>query len=457
MFDQFTDRARKVMGLSRQEALRFNHDYIGTEHVLLGLILEGNGVAADVLKNLDVDPNRLRQEVERLITPGTTMVTMGQLPFTKRSKKMLELSLQEAGNLGHNYIGTEHLLLGLIREEEGIAARVLQRLNVRLEAVRAHIRELLGADPPAEAVQDMRDGLLTGRARRAMSLARDEAVRFRHDRIGTEHILLGIVEEEARDACELSTLLLRRIQVETEQLMAPGAEPVARGALLFTAGAEAVLELASKEAHELGHECVGTGHLLVGLIREKEGIAAKVLSASGIRLEDALADVRKRPGTAAPEETPVLPRRPSFVFDRYADRSRMVLGLARQEAQRFSHDYIGTEHVLLGLIAEGGGAADVLGKLGIDPKRARAETERRLTPGKTMVMTGQLPFTPAMKRVLELTLEEATALGHDSIRTEHLLLGLLREGRGTAAQALAALGVTLDAVRKALGPPAPPE
>jgi ATP-dependent Clp protease ATP-binding subunit ClpC len=147
MFDRFTDRARKVMGLARQEAQRFNHDYIGTEHVLLGLVQEGSGVAASVLKNLDIDLKKIRLEVEKLVSNGTTMVTMGQLPFTPRAKKVLELSLEEASNLGHTYIGTEHLLLGLIRENEGIAAQVLRNLSVKLDDVREEVLELLGADP----------------------------------------------------------------------------------------------------------------------------------------------------------------------------------------------------------------------------------------------------------------------------------------------------------------------
>jgi len=156
MFDRFTDRARKVMGLARQEAQRFNHDYIGTEHILLGLIQEGSGVASDVLKNLDVDLKKIRQEVEKLVSHGTTMVTMGQLPFTPRAKKVLELALEEASNLGHNYIGTEHLLLGLIREQEGIAAQVLQNIKVRLEDVREEVLELLGAEvsPGEDDVDD---------------------------------------------------------------------------------------------------------------------------------------------------------------------------------------------------------------------------------------------------------------------------------------------------------------
>ncbi len=146
MFDRFTDRARKVMGLARQEAQRFNHQYIGTEHILLGLIQEGSGVAANVLRNLEVDPEKIRVEVEKIVQDGPTMVTMGQLPFTPRAKKVLELASEEASNLRHNYIGTEHLLLGLIRENEGVAAQVLMNLNLKLEDVREEVLELLGAD-----------------------------------------------------------------------------------------------------------------------------------------------------------------------------------------------------------------------------------------------------------------------------------------------------------------------
>ena len=149
MFDRFTDRARKVMGLARQEAQRLNHEYIGTEHILLGLVQEGSGVAANVLKNLDVDLRKVRQEVEKLVKTGPSMVTMGRLPFTPRAKKVLELALEEASNLGHNYIGTEHILLGLIKEQDGKAAMVLTNLSIQLDTVRSEILDFLGAELPA--------------------------------------------------------------------------------------------------------------------------------------------------------------------------------------------------------------------------------------------------------------------------------------------------------------------
>jgi len=145
MFERFTDRARKVMALANQEAQRFNHEYIGTEHILLGLVKEGSGVGANVLKNLDVDIKKLRLEIEKLVKSGPDMVTMGKLPQTPRAKKVIEFAIEEARALNHNYIGTEHILLGLLRETEGIAAQVLMNLGLRLEEVRQEVLNLLGA------------------------------------------------------------------------------------------------------------------------------------------------------------------------------------------------------------------------------------------------------------------------------------------------------------------------
>jgi ATP-dependent Clp protease ATP-binding subunit ClpC len=132
------------MQLANQEAQRFNHEYIGTEHILLGLVKEGSGVAANVLKNLDVDLRKIRLEVEKLVQSGPEMVTMGKLPQTPRAKKVIEYSMEEARNLNHNYVGTEHILLGLLREQEGVAAQVLMNLGLKLEDVRDEVLNLLG-------------------------------------------------------------------------------------------------------------------------------------------------------------------------------------------------------------------------------------------------------------------------------------------------------------------------
>ncbi len=174
MFERFTDRARKVMALANQEAQRFNHEYIGTEHILLGLVKEGSGVGATVLKNLDVDIKKLRLEVEKLVKSGPDMVTMGKLPQTPRAKKVIEYAIEEARALNHNYVGTEHILLGLLRETEGIAAQVLMNLGLKLEDVRQEVLNLLGASVDEEALGlDMKMGPTLARKSKSKTPALD--------------------------------------------------------------------------------------------------------------------------------------------------------------------------------------------------------------------------------------------------------------------------------------------
>jgi ATP-dependent Clp protease ATP-binding subunit ClpC len=149
-FDKFTERARRVLTLAQEEAHRFNHNYIGTEHILLGLVREGDGVAAKVLANLGVELNKVRSAVEFIIGRGDRTV-LGEIGLTPRAKKVIELAVDEARRLNHSYIGTEHLLLGLVREGEGIAAGVLESLGVNLERVRAETTRILSQSAPQAA------------------------------------------------------------------------------------------------------------------------------------------------------------------------------------------------------------------------------------------------------------------------------------------------------------------
>jgi ATP-dependent Clp protease ATP-binding subunit ClpC len=151
MLERLTERAKKVLALANQEAQRFNHECVGTEHYLLGLVKEGTGVGANVLKNLGLDLHRVRLEVEKVVRPGPEMVQISALPKTPRAKKVLEYALEEARNLNHNYIGTEHILLGLLRERDCVAAQVLMNMGLKLEDVRAEVLELIGAGPDQTA------------------------------------------------------------------------------------------------------------------------------------------------------------------------------------------------------------------------------------------------------------------------------------------------------------------
>ena len=172
MFERFTDRARRVVVLAQEEARLLNHNYIGTEHILLGLIHEGEGVAAKALESLGISLEGVRGQVEELIGQGGSSPS-GHIPFTPRAKKVLELSLREALQLGHNYIGTEHILLGLIREGEGVAAQVLVKLGADLSRVRQQVIQLLsgyaGSGGPMGAASEKAGATAGGRGTEAQS------------------------------------------------------------------------------------------------------------------------------------------------------------------------------------------------------------------------------------------------------------------------------------------------
>ncbi len=143
MYERFLDRAKKVMQTANQEAQRFNHEYIGTEHILLGLAKDEDCVAMKVLKRLGISAKVLRREVEKLVQSGSEMITMGRLPQTPRAKKVIEYAMEEARNLNHNYVSTEHLLLGMMREDKCVAAQALMKLGLTIEKVREAVLAVL--------------------------------------------------------------------------------------------------------------------------------------------------------------------------------------------------------------------------------------------------------------------------------------------------------------------------
>jgi ATP-dependent Clp protease ATP-binding subunit ClpA len=318
-FDKFTDRARKVLRLAQEEAQHFQHNYIGTEHILLGLVREQEGVAAQVLMSMGVDLRGVRSAVEFIIGRGDRIV-LGEVGLTPRAKKVIEFAVDEARSMNHHYIGTEHLLLGLIREGEGIGAGVLQSMGVNLEKVRTSTIRILSRSSdtiigPSETIQDEqpegnsgetpiiepdpvraavrrisgqeRFDTFTERSRKVLALAREEAERFDHNYIGTEHLLLGLVKEGDGIAAQVLRSMgldLRKVRESVEFIIGRG-DRIVLGPIGLTPRSKKVIELAVDEARQLNHHYIGTEHLLLGLIREGSGIAAGVLESNGIELQ----------------------------------------------------------------------------------------------------------------------------------------------------------------------------
>jgi hypothetical protein len=186
MFERFTDQARRVVVLAQEEARMLNHNYIGTEHILLGLIHEGCGVAAEALESLGISLDAVRQQVEEIIGQGQE-VPSGHIPFTPRGKKVLELSLRESLQLGHNYIGTEHILLGLIREGDGVAGQVLVKLGADLNRVRQQVIQLISSQQPQPGRLPPREGVAATEARARLDVI--------EGRLAAIEILLAAVEQ----------------------------------------------------------------------------------------------------------------------------------------------------------------------------------------------------------------------------------------------------------------------
>jgi ClpA/ClpB-like protein len=237
MFERFTDRARRVVVLAQEEARILNHNYIGTEHILLGLIHEGEGVAAKALESLGISLEAVRSQVEEIIGQGQAAPT-GHIPFTPRAKKVLELSLREALQLGHKYIGTEHILLGLIREGEGVAAQVLQKLGASLNRVREQVIQVLQgfagtgelqAEPPIEPEEF---AARVARAEEIEAEAEAVAAEFGHESVEPGHHWVAALRlnlrqmEEAIEAYRAKLVWAERRLAEGHQREeAPGEPP----------------------------------------------------------------------------------------------------------------------------------------------------------------------------------------------------------------------------------------
>jgi ATP-dependent Clp protease ATP-binding subunit ClpA len=317
-FDKFTERARRVLQLAQEEAQRFKHNYIGTEHLLLGLLREGEGVAAKVLNNLGVELDKVRSAVEFIIGQGDRTVA-GDIGLTPRARKVIELSVDEARRLNHHYIGTEHLLLGLVREGEGIAAGVLESLGVSLDKVRSQVIYVLnqsaaysqqegGATRPISEIEqkvgatrtvtereEVSEQLDDG-ARRTVRLAIQGANLRGHSYIGTEHLLLGLIaEREGIGAQALADLAVTREKVDEQLEPLPGeGDRKTAGLGALTTRAKRAIELAVQEAHRRNASVAGTEHLLLGLVAEADGVAVRVLERLGIGPDAVRAAVERR-------------------------------------------------------------------------------------------------------------------------------------------------------------------
>jgi ATP-dependent Clp protease ATP-binding subunit ClpA len=368
MFDRFTNQANRVLRLAGDEARRLGHDYVGTEHVLLGLLREGTNLAARVLARLGIELRTARLVVETQIPGHHSPLPASSLPRTPRVQQALDQAVEEARRLGHDFfVGPEHLLLALLHDEDGTAAHLLARLGRPPRDVRA----ALLADPGLSAVPELSPrGITTGPAPP------------------------GPVEDNIQRAQEVDHLQNN-----------PAAQP--------------------------------------GLNLQLPDVARPVVRQGG--LAGLWRSLLRLLGLGAPASAQRVPA----IEDLCTQQLREVLRDAEREARRHNHEYVGAEHLLLGLLGPSGGAgAAVLRNLGLNLDVVRREVERIVPRGPDLVLPAELPLTPRAEKVVEYAATEARHLGQGSVGTEHLLLGLLREQEAIPAQVLMNLGIDLQQVRR---------
>jgi ATP-dependent Clp protease ATP-binding subunit ClpA len=488
MFEKFTEKAIKVIMLAQEEARRMGHNHVATEQILLGLIGEGTGIAAKTLKSMKVTLKEAREQVQKIVGIGPGQVDV-EIPFTPGAKRVLECAWDEARQLGVNYIGTEHLLLGIVRVEEDHARTVLERLGVPLDAVKPAV---IGVMDKGTGIARERPKLETPRidqfsddVLRTFIVAREETRRLGHKSVSTELLLLGLIGEENGPAAEnlrSAGVTPDNARWETERVIGRGTGQIPVDSP-FSDLTNDVLKVASALAVKLAHDSTTGAHLLLALIEIKcagtetilknlnvdlsklrsstistlGGMTAGMTGMFGqIResnvestlamiipqLQDRLASIT--PGVVTAK---VITGSTENRFERFTESAIKVVMLAPEESRRLGHNFVGTEQILLGMIGERKSiAALALESQGATLEDARREVEKIIGRGPGFVAV-EVPFTPRANRVFDLAWEEAQSWGHNFVGSEHLLLALLREGEGVATRVLEILDVDSEKLR----------
>jgi ATP-dependent Clp protease ATP-binding subunit ClpA/diadenosine tetraphosphate (Ap4A) HIT family hydrolase len=431
-FDRFDHRSKRILALAQDEAIRFNHNYIGTEHILLGLVREGEGVAWQVLTSLGVELTKVRTAVEFIIGRGNDATTPSEITLSPRTKKVIELAIDEARELHNSNVGTEHLLLGLVREGEGIASGILQSLGLTMDDVRKAVFAALDQQPPNAAAISARpdprgsltdahgnkrdwycEDVLSGKLKVHVIHEDDLVLAFEHPVpeyvahavvIPKKHVA-GLMAEDAADP-ELLRAMIRAVQA------------VARSVGLHEQGFRIEANAAAPGV---------TPHMHWHVIGPGLPPPRRAPPAATIAQWQAMPRARPLPPQAARPAAGVGWRGP---FDVMTDRAKRAIALAQDEAIRMRHTWIGTEHLLLGILRGGTGAADVLNSAGIAIETARASVAALVPPGAEGQDIREVTLTPRVKRILELAKGLA---GEQHVTPEHLLVALIDEGGGVAA------------------------
>jgi ATP-dependent Clp protease ATP-binding subunit ClpA len=298
-FDRFNESAKRVLSLAQDEAIRQNHNYIGTEHLLAGLLRDGDTLAARALTSLGMDLAKVRTALEFIIGRGDQTASPSEITLSPRTKKVIELAIDESRRMGQPYVGAEHILLGIAREGEGIASGIIESLGVTMFIVRARFLELLvssGNPPPASsAPQPRREhasgpfNRFTDRAKRVLALAQDEAIRMGHTYIGPEHLLLGLArladlrqaDPSMKRIFDTLGLTLEQMRTELGKVIPPTGQPSLPTEITLSPETKEVLQF-NESARD---KPVAPEDLLLAVVHDEQSFGAQLLTRLGVTPE----------------------------------------------------------------------------------------------------------------------------------------------------------------------------
>jgi len=292
-----------MLFLARKESERLNHNFVGSEHLLLGLIRLGQGTGFKILQRLSIEPEAVRREIEKRVGIGPPQKVIGKIPYTPRVSKVLALGAKEAKAMEHSYVGTEHIVMGLLIEGDGVAARVLTSLGVQIERIRQEVLGEPGAEDPGMISPTATggsisahlglgpmegEGSLTPRAQEVLALARREANQLNHVSIGAEHMLLGLIRLGTGVAVNVLLKLgldLETVRAEVDRQVGKGQQQEASVDTPYGWAVRRVLAVAHKKAQACRHTYIGTEHILLSLLQENVGVCARVFESLKVDVE----------------------------------------------------------------------------------------------------------------------------------------------------------------------------
>jgi ATP-dependent Clp protease ATP-binding subunit ClpA len=453
LLDKFTEKALKAVINSQEEARRLSHPKIGTEHLLLGLLVEGTGIPARVLRAVGLTVEELRSQVAKSVPGGAAILTKQGVSFSNQAIQSLKAATEKAKSLGYIYVGSEHIFMALLSHENYGAIKVLKELDIDIDRIVDTVtritvkRSLNRAHPEIQLSKKLTEISKAIKSRtydvpfniedketlNLLNNAKEEMKAIQNDTIGTEHLLLALAKfnsSKIQEKLEAENLTYNNI-IEYLSIFQDRSAEYTGVNYQLTPVAYYVLEKAHEISTTLGSGTVTPEHIILSLLKEDKGIASLITKHYSINTQDLYRNIIE----------PIEKQRPPTLS---------IMRLAQEEARSLDYSVVGTEHILLGLLSVGIGlASKVLHNLGVNLNDAREEVKKVVGYG-TARDHAEITYTPRAKKLLELAWDEAKQLQDTRIESEHLLLAIIRLKDCMAMTVLTGLGVDAVEIRQGI-------